>query len=96
MEENMFPEKLDNANVLYYTPKDNYGYIYYDNGEIADHINYLAICKYANQKEECYLFKCDENYEVVGDSLWSSIEECMKVANSSYGGNIIWIDVATL
>ena len=88
----MFPKKLDNANVLYYTPKDNYGYIYYDNGEIAEHIKYLAICKYANQKEGYYLFKCDEDYEVVGDSL----EESMRVANSSYEGNIIWIDVSTL
>ena len=96
MQENMFPKKLDNAEVLHYTPKDNYGYIYYDNGDIADCINYLAICQYSNDKDQYYLFRCDENYEVVGDSLWDSIEECMGVANSSYGGNIIWIDVATL
>jgi hypothetical protein len=55
----------------------------------------LAICKYPTEREEYYLFSCDKNYEVVGDSLWNSIDECMRVASSSYGGNIIWIDIAT-
>ena len=36
-------------------------------------------------------FRCDEQYDVVGDSLWDSIEMCMAVANTSYGGQIIWI-----
>ena len=89
----MFPEILDNAKVLYYTPKDDYGKIYYINGEVADYIKYLAICKYLNGKEEYYLFRCDENFEVVGDSVWKSVDECMGVANSSYGGDIIWIEV---
>lgn len=88
----MFPEELDGAKVLYYTPKDNYGYIYYSNGDIANNVKFLAICKYQNEKEEYYLFRCDENYEVVGDSVWNSIEECMNIANSSHGGNILWIE----
>lgn len=87
----MFPEKLDGAKVLYYTPKDDYGNIYYSNGDIADSIHFLAICKYQNEKEEYYLFRCDENYEVVGDSVWNSADDCMKTANSSHGGNILWI-----
>ena len=89
----LFPKELDQAKVLFYTPKDNYGYIYYSNGEIAVHIQYLAICKYQSEKEEYYLFSCDENYEVQGDSVWNSIEECMGVANASHGGNIIWIEM---
>ncbi len=44
---------------------------------------------YANG--EIYLFRCDGQYEVVGDSLWESIEICMGVANSSHGGEILWI-----
>lgn len=92
MENNMFPIELDNAKVLYYTPQDNYGHIYYENGDIAEHIKYLAICQYLIQNEEYYLFSCDENYEVVGDSVWSSINECMKMANTLYNGNIIWIE----
>ena len=89
----MFPKELDKAKVLYYTPKDNYGYIYYENGEIADSVQYLAICKYQNEKQQYYLFRCDEKYEVVGDSVWNSIEECMGVANSSYEGKLIWLDM---
>lgn len=89
----MFPIELDNAKVLYYTPKDDYGHIYYENGDIAEHIKYLAICKYrVLNSYEYYLFSCDENYEVVGDSVWNSIDECMEMANTSYNGNIIWID----
>ena len=89
----MFPNTLDNAKVLYYTPKDDFGEIYYTDGKVADYIKYLAICKYQNRKEEYYLFRCDENFEVVEDSVWNSIEECMGVANASYNGNIIWIEV---
>ena len=40
----MFPKILDGADVLYYTPYDNFGEIYWDNGEIAHYVKYLAIC----------------------------------------------------
>lgn len=49
----------------------------------ADSICYLAICRY--ETERYYLFSCDDQMDVVGDSLWSSVEECMEVARSSYG-----------
>ncbi len=88
----MFPKTLDNANVLFYTPKDNFGCIYYDNGDIADYVYFLAICKYQND-DVYYLFSCNENQEVVGDSIWNSIEECMKIASSSYDGNLLWINI---
>ncbi len=87
----MFPKILDGAEVLYYTPYDNFGEIYWDNGEIAHYVKYLAICEYPNKNNEFYLFRCDEQYDVVGDSPWDSIEMCMAVANTSYGGQIIWI-----
>ena len=32
----MFPTELDNAKVLYYTPRDDYGAITYPSGEVAD------------------------------------------------------------
>lgn len=60
-------------------------------GEIAHYVKYLAICVYPNKNNEFYLFCCDEQYDVVGDSLWDSIEMCMAVANTSHGGQIIWI-----
>ena len=31
----MFPNTLDGANVLYYTPYDNFGEIYWDNIEMC-------------------------------------------------------------
>lgn len=88
----MFPKMLDGAEVLYYTPYDDFGQICWDNGEIAHYVKYLAICKYPNKNNEFYLFRCDDQYEVVGDSLWESIEICMGVANSSHGGEILWVE----
>ena len=69
----MFPIKLDGAIVLYYTSQDDYGYSIFPNGEIADHYRYLAICKYTKD-DKYYLFCCDENYEVVSDMLYNSVE----------------------
>lgn len=89
--DDLFPDQLDGAKVIYYTPKDNFGEMYYDTGEIAAYFKYLAICKYDND-ELYYLFKCNENMEVESDSLWHSVDECMGVANRSYNGNIIWIE----
>ena len=86
----MFPVKLDNAIVLYYTPEDNYGAIKYPNGEIADYYHYLAICKYPDSKEY-YLFCCNKNYDVVNDWADSSMADCMRIAAASYKENIIWI-----
>ncbi len=85
----MFPSVLDNAKVLYYTSKDNYGVIRWPDGETADAYGYLAICKYEND-ENYYLFCCDANYEVVTDAAWESIEKCIQVA-SAYKENIAWI-----
>jgi len=90
----MFPLELNNAKVLYYTPEDDYGAIEYPNGEIADYYRYLAICQYPNSKEY-YLFCCNKNYHVVSDWPDSSIEDCMKIAASSYKESIIWIKVRT-
>ena len=85
----VFPKELDGATVLFYTPKGNYGAMKYPNGEIAEHYRYLAVCKYMNSAEY-YLFCCNEKYEVVSDSVWGSIDECMGVAASSYKNNIVW------
>ena len=48
LEKNNFPEILDGAEVLYYTKKDDYGCVYYENDEVADYIKFLAICTYSN------------------------------------------------
>ena len=59
-------------------------------GKIADYIRYLAICKYENDTRY-YLFGCNAEYEVVSDSPWHSIEQCMLVAKNSYDRIISWI-----
>lgn len=87
----MFPDVLDGAKVLFFTPKDDYGIMYDTAGNAVEYLKYLSICKYDNG-EGYYLFKCNEKYEVVSDSLWESIDMCMGVANTSYGGNILWIE----
>lgn len=85
-----FPKMLDNASVLYYTPENCYGEVYYKTGELAEQIRYLAICKYENDTSY-YLFGCNADQEVVSDSLWESADECMCVAQSSYNCAISWI-----
>lgn len=85
-----FPKVLDNACVLYYTLQDNYGTVCDTTGEIADYIRYLAICKYENDSQY-YLFGCNAEYEVVTDSPWESIEQCMLVAKNSHDRIISWI-----
>ena len=72
-----FPDTLDNAKVLFYTPKGNYGDLFNDDGTIAAHFSYLAICKYDGDSG-FYLFKCNENYEVETDNLFDSINDCME------------------
>ena len=88
----MFPTKLDNAKVLYYTPKDNYGVITYPDGKVTDYYNYLAICAYPDDNSY-YLFCCNAKYEVVSDWVDASVANCMKIAASSYKENIQWIQV---
>lgn len=86
----MFPKSLDYALVLFYTPEDDYGELYYTTGEPAEQIRFLAICKYEDGAD-FYLFGCNSAYEVVSDSPWDSIDECKCVASNSYGNSISWI-----
>lgn len=85
-----FPKVLDGAEVLYFTSQSSFGPVYYSTGGIADHICYLAICKYKNG-DAFYLFGCNSDYEVVSDSPWGSIKECMRIAKDSYNCEIAWI-----
>ena len=87
-----FPEELDGAKVLYFTPEGDYGVLEYDIGGIAAHLRYLAICKYDNSNGY-YLFCCNDNKEVETDSLCDSVKECMDTASCSYGKNIMWVEM---
>ena len=87
-----FPDTLDNAQVLFYTPKGDYGKLLYDDGTIVAHFAYLAICKYPGDSG-FYLFMCNENYEVETDDLYNSINECMeaKSVGNTDSEEISWI-----
>ena len=52
----MFPDTLDNAKVLYFTPRGDYGIRTLTDGNEWFRVSYLAICKYGNLKEY-YLFE---------------------------------------
>jgi nuclear transport factor 2 (NTF2) superfamily protein len=87
----VFPSTLDNAEVLFYTPKGDYGKMYYTNGKVAAKFAYLAICKYKDSNGY-YLFMCNEDYEVETDSLMDSIEECMNsIISGTNVREIEWI-----
>ena len=88
--DNSFPKELDGAKVLYYTDKANYGEVRYPDGTISDYIFYLAICVYPKD-QFYYVFCCDENYEVVSDAVWDSVEECKRITDTLYP-SVKWID----
>ena len=89
----MFPKTLDDTTVLFYTEKGDYGAVYSTTGEVLDRVCFLAICRYENTNE-CCLFGCNENYDVISDSLWESVEECQRVAEASCTETPLWIPMA--
>ncbi len=88
-----FPKTLDDAYVLYYTPKACFGDVRYTTGKIAAHIRYLAICKY-DDGNSFFLFGCNADYDVVSDLPLCSVAECMRVAEDTYDCAVSWIEMA--
>lgn len=73
----MFPDFLDGAKVLEHTKAGHFGFItdYDDDGNPYERgIRHLAICAYTGH-DGYYLFSCDEDFEVISDSLWDSAEQ---------------------
>lgn len=84
-----FPRELDNAKVLYYTEKGDFGAVYWAGGQaVANYVSYLAICTYQDDKN-FYLFNCDENCEVVADGCLDSIERGLQVGRD-INPNVVW------
>ena len=85
----MFPSQLDGATVLEYTSKGHYGFLTdYDesNAPIVKELCYYAICRY--QRNEYYLFGCDQQYNVMCDYLFPSVEQCKE--NLTIPRETIW------
>ena len=87
-----FPKELDNAKVLYYTEKGDFGAVYWAGGQaVADYVSYLAICVYPND-HTFYLFSCDENFEVVADTCLDTAERGLQVGRD-INPNVVWHEV---
>ena len=83
-------DEIDGAKVIKYTHTGSFGYVEWNDGEEKE-IRILAICNY-DDKEECYLFACDEQLNVLGDTLHDSIEDAMKAAKDIYEQEVInWL-----
>lgn len=76
------PVEIDGARVIKVTKFGDYGIVDYDSGEEKE-IKNLAICSYGTG-HEYYLFACDEDFNVLGDTLHNSIEEAMQTALQLY------------
>ena len=82
---NILLVELDGAKIIKYTSGE-FGYTEDDNGE-KTFIKALAICSYDDN--EYYLFACDENFNVIGDTIHESIDEAMIFALKYYQKNDI-------
>lgn len=85
----MFPNTLDGADVIFYSPKSTYGKIIHTTGELYDVISFYAICRYAGE-EICYLFGCNEAFEVISDTAFNDLEECKRAVRASLGKDVNW------
>ncbi len=88
----MFPKYLDNATVIEYTPKGEYGFVdMVEYGEIVEteQIVYYAIAKY-NNDNRLYSFGCNELFEVISDFVWDNIDELKRGLLVMLGQNLIW------
>lgn len=84
-------KKIDGAAVIYYTEPNNFGYVEYEDGALLQ-IQRLAICRY-DQEDQYYVFACDSEFNVLGDTVHSSVEDAMKFATYYYRPDeIVWIN----
>ena len=86
-----FPDRLDNAKVLFYTEENDFGVLRYTTGEIAARYRFLAICKY-DKEDIYYLFKCNGQFEVEMDQDYHTLDACMRSVAEMYGKEISWIE----
>ena len=86
---NVFPDKLENLQVIAYTDKGEYGYITFHVGkqqEYTEKICFLAICKHYS---EYSMVSCDFNKNMLDKYLCQDMEEAKDVANA-HKMDIVW------
>ena len=80
---------LDGAAILKLSSFNIYGTVTDETGKETQ-ITYIALCRYEG-KSEVYIFDCDEELNVIGDTIHDSFEEAIEVVKNSYKGQeIIW------
>ncbi|WP_413665441.1 hypothetical protein ACG1BZ_09710 [Microbulbifer sp. CNSA002] len=79
------PKEIDGARVIEWAWSDSkpFGFVLFENGEVAAEIFGLAICKYSNS-EKFYRFSCDSDWEIEQDAEYSSIQEAKANLPSQY------------
>lgn len=79
------PTQLDGAKVLKWAWSGNmpFGYMPIQDTEEKISIYGLAVCTYENSGI-FYLFSCDENWEVINDSFYDTIEQAIERLPNQY------------
>lgn len=85
-------DRLDGAKILMISDKGHYHYIKTcGSDDTGIEISYYAICKYDNDSR-IYLFSCDENMSVEGDTDFNSIDDAMECAERWSKNPIRWLN----
>ena len=85
------PDKLDGANVKFWSYSGDTPFFVMPNGDSGIAINGLAICQYS-ESGEIYRFSCSESWEVENDSSYESIEEAMNSPSGQYKVELVkWL-----
>lgn len=79
---------IDGANVIEYASKDCFGIAETDDGNEKP-IMHLVLAKY-DAESRIYLFACDFDYKVLGDTIHNNIEEAKEFASRFYLKDIFW------
>jgi len=86
------PIELDGAKVLYFTDNkstNDFGYVYYQEDGKKVIIIALAITQYEGS-DGFYLFSCDLEWNVIGDTIHDSLQEAKECATNSNISTIKW------
>jgi hypothetical protein len=90
------PPLLDGAKILIYTANEhcnNYGYVFFEDENKKVGITAFAVAKYDGGRGY-YLFSCDLDWNVIGDTLHDSLQEAKECAENSSHTPINWISIS--
>lgn len=94
------PKQFDGANVLSWTAavrhtRPTARTIHRAGGEVFGLAAALSICQYEGE-QNCYLFHCDEEWNVRADTFHDSIDDTKRQAEFEYKGiSTLWRPVAS-